>query len=194
MSSSLREYIALIVEKVRSQTFDLNVFKSITDPIKSYAYARSHLKLIGKGSSRMVFEFNSKSVLKVAYNDAGLAQNKKEISVNSDPSASFAIARIHASDKNGLWVIVEAVRPINGMPEFSKLLGTDTNFYMFMQYARSGDLSELEGRALELATALVGLVKRHGLAWFDVDNEEHWGKTADGRVVLLDYGEELNEN
>jgi hypothetical protein len=40
----------------------------------------------------------------------------------------------------------------------------------------------------ELAEACLALKNRHGLIPADLAKLGHWGVTADGRLVLLDYG------
>lgn len=194
MTSSLREYIGLLLE-VRGKGFDWAKFKSTHPVTAMIAYANEHLQPLGEGSARAVFVYDSRYALKIAKNANGGIQNKKEISVASDPASAGVVAKIAQHDQGNIWILSELVRPIKGALEFHQILDGDMNFYAFMKNAQAGDFDEIpEGKMRDLAINLSNVVKKHKLAWYDVDEPDHWGKTADGRVVLLDSGEELRND
>ena len=67
---------------------------------------------IGTGSSRMVFQLDDNSVLKLARNDKGIGQNKEEIALGSNTEFSCFPKILNGTDvNNGLWVISEYVLP-----------------------------------------------------------------------------------
>lgn len=65
---------------------------------------------IGTGSSRMVFQLDDNSVLKLAINDKGIGQNKEEIALGSNTEFSCFPKILNGTDvNNGLWIISEYV-------------------------------------------------------------------------------------
>ena len=66
--------------------FSLEELHNLTSYAKKKAYCREHLKRLGTGSSRMVFELNDETVLKLAINKKGLAQNDVEWDMRNELS------------------------------------------------------------------------------------------------------------
>jgi hypothetical protein len=86
----LREYLSLVIEKIRSKKvssgrlgghFDLKKFKSLDSIDMMKIYAGEFLENIGEGSSRVAFLFSGKYVLKIALNKKGVGQNEAELDV-----------------------------------------------------------------------------------------------------------------
>ena len=178
--------------------------------------AQTHpgLRYLGEGSSRMVFSLDSKRVLKVALNDAGIAQNEAEIDISFDPSVGGIVAKVFAQSNANKWIVSELVRPLKDKEEFKFLTGISWDFFSFaLQGWGTGRLPEWinnirnnsikpwsspvkSHKELEeyLTTPFyktvfhalnhIKTVLMHG----DLTKIGHWGKTPDQRVVLLDYG------
>lgn len=69
-------------------------------------FASDNLTFVGEGHGRVVYEFDQKSVLKIAKNEFGEDQNKKEaLSCFED----MPVPRLIANSKDGNWIVVEKV-------------------------------------------------------------------------------------
>lgn len=174
--------------------FDIRHFKSIKGHNAVVSYALDNLEALGEGSSRVVFKLSSKDALKVAYNNKGLAQNEAELDIFTNPKSKPIVARIYDYDTQHKWLVSELVRPLSRREEFEYLVGTD--FDAFIWYVKRNSNPALAWRtdgsvnekSLSFAQAVIDTIKAGDLMFGDVDNIRHWGKTADSRVVLFDYG------
>jgi hypothetical protein len=104
-----------------------------------YNYCVQHLgNPIGRGSSRAVFQIDDETVLKLAINQKGIAQNNQE---NDGYLQQIGIVPlIKGYDNNDLWLISEFVLPAKEQ-DFKEALGisfedfcgfiTASNFYRF---------------------------------------------------------------
>jgi len=198
----LREYIGLVIEKIRSEKphksdkkrygakFNLKAFKEITDPEKQIRYASAFLESLGVGSSRQAFLLSSRYALKIALNKEGLAQNKGEIEVYSNPSAKPLVAKIYDAADNDTWLVSDLVKPITDTGEFEKLAGTDWGTFRECMI-KANETQEVDKRWPDLVKKVADVMLKTQLKVGDLVGQgkmSHWGKTPDGRVVLLDYG------
>lgn len=203
----LREYLDLMLEKIRSKkkvktkfgkpNFDLEEFKSLPSEAIMRAYAMNYLEPLGQGSSRIAFVLsgNRQKVLKIALNEKGLAQNKAELEVYTDPATADMAAKIYDTDENNRWIIADIVRPLTNPMEFKKLTGSDWDQFVqdmmssVSQAARRRNM-KLRDDAPEFTKKVYRMAEKGGnkLRQGDLTVLDHWGKTADGRVVILDYG------
>lgn len=177
-------------------TFKWNEFKKLTDPKQILQYALDHLDPLGKGTSRMAFQTgNSGQVLKVALNNKGLGQNKTEVEVYTNPATKNVVCRIFAAAPDYSWLVAEPAREFkvgfNGMTEFSNITGIRwASFEKIVSeighYGNSDDLVYFQGN--KFLNGVLAIMKNSGVASGDLVRLDHYGKAADGRVVLLDYG------
>lgn len=80
-------------------------------------------KPIGKGSSRIVYQIDDETCLKLAWNEKGVAQNMEEINIARDGFISYIPKVYNGSDEeNGLWIITQYVLPAKAI-DFKKVLG-----------------------------------------------------------------------
>lgn len=179
--------------------FDLAAFKKIDDEGDRLQYATENLMLLGEGGSRVVFKLSPKYVLKVAFTDRGKSQNATEASVSEDAKYSQYLARVHSHAADFSWIISDLVRPLReeeferffGIPfeEFSKAIaGRD-----FWRWSGNPDWKVSSDEEESIGTyghimALRDLVKLKKLHTPELNFIEHWGKTPDNRIVILDYG------
>lgn len=106
----------------------LNFLKSFNSRVK---YCRQHLgKPIGKGSSRMVFQIDDEKVLKLAWNEKGIAQNEEEERAYGDDI--FPI--VYDIDINGEWVVSEFVLPAKAQ-DFKHCFGLTFNDFVSFIHA-----------------------------------------------------------
>lgn len=91
-------------------------------------YCRQMLgRPIGNGSSRMVFQLDDYSVLKLAKNTKGIAQNFEEYRIGTSQDMDFTPRVLNGSDsENGLWVVSEFVLPAKKQ-DFNEIYNMDFN-------------------------------------------------------------------
>lgn len=205
----LKEWISLIVEKIRTEKgkkskfgdkFSLNTFKTLDGVNIMLDYASQFLEALGEGSSRKAFLLSGKYVLKIALNEKGLAQNQAEMDVFTNPKSQAIVAKVYSYDPKFQWLISDLVKPLTNINEFESLAGI--SWKVFREEVADG----IEGQHVAqggapfvksvLYTALHNKLMKGDLIGFVSgplkDAREsilsHWGKTPDGRIVLLDYG------
>lgn len=114
-------------EMAYPKSFDMEEFKAIRTFSKRVDYCRSRLKYLGRGSSRMVFEIDNEKVLKLAYNNKGIAQNK----VEADPAMTgyYGIfAKVYDMHKNYHWIEMEKAAPATE-EDFDEIYGGDFGLF-----------------------------------------------------------------
>jgi hypothetical protein len=161
-------------------------------------YLKRHGTFLNSGSARRVYLVDNKSVLKWAKGARGLAQNETEVDVFTNPKTKPVVAKIYDYDPKFQWLVSEIVRPITDYNEFQKLTGLDFEqdvadlFYVTKFPDRLGGREEFAKHPRRIHNkffqSILYLMEDTGLLNGDLRTIEHWGKTADGRVVLLDYG------
>jgi hypothetical protein len=109
--------------------FSFNEFDSISSYSGKLRYATQHLKRLGSGSSRVIFQVDNNKVLKVAKNIKGLGQN----SVESDRSLQHygVVAKIFETgewikDEGPFWVEMELAKKLTPK-RFAQLTGLTHN-------------------------------------------------------------------
>lgn len=178
-------------------------------------YAKKHLKKLGQGSARIVFELDDSSVLKIAKNDSGLAQNETEIKIYLSVTGvnKNVITEIKDYDKNEYkWIVAEKVKAltekefeeISGIPEeiFNLVL---EQFHTDPDYAEKALLTTAmhndygdrisksiftwlkNKRSLDFIKNLANLAKIFDLGLGDLV-AVHIGLSKDGKIKLFDYG------
>ena len=193
----------VLMEKLRSKgQFNFQKWKQLpfADQLRMLDQT---FQVLGEGSSRKVFLLSNRFVMKYATNSKGLAQNKTEVQFAKDKTLRPALAMVQDSDPKGNWVMAQLVRPLTSWNEFEKIKGYSSEilgYAMGDQWEPSdiqqSQMSSPEQKAaaqkdLVFLNAVNGLVKK-GLVRGDMKFHDHWGKTPDGRVVLLDYGFDRN--
>lgn len=190
---------SLLFEKLRSSgKFDFQAWKKAT-PSQQFQALGKNFQILGTGSSRQVFLLSSRFVMKYAINSKGIAQNKAEVKFAADKSLAPGVASVQESVPNGQWVMAQLVRPLKNWNEFQSIKGYPIEVLaaaMDHQWEPTDidELTDIDDQKKKKAkedlgflNAVTGLV-RNGLIVGDMKFHDHWGKTPDGRVVLLDYG------
>lgn len=182
---------ALKVSLTKTTDSFLSKLNGIKDFDKRIEFAEKHLKRIGEGSSRMVFEFKSGLILKIAKNKKGLVQNIQE----SLPSMRRScVNKVLASDIDGKWVIVKFVEKIT-KEQFEKF--TDMNFknfgstlyYVFnneQDLKKSDEYKDIKNNSF--FNDIVDLVKDNDLQVGDLIKIDSYGLIDKNKIVLTDYG------
>lgn len=121
----------------------------------------NHCKILGSGSSRTVIKLSNKRVIKVALNDAGQAQNKREVFLTDKCFELNLFANVLYYEGNYNWIISQfATRAL-----IKEIL-------LFVT-SRNKDIKK---------TGIIDLVYSDGHPI-----KEHFGK-VNSRVVIIDYG------
>ena len=110
---------------------------------KIIACLRKGLTMIGIGTSRVVFEYDNSSVIKISRNAAGIEQNQLEHTVSKDPMVGPIIASVLNHDDDFQWIISEKVRPLSSKAQFAVFSGVELkNFKEEILALKSRDLKE----------------------------------------------------
>ena len=97
-----------MLKEAMDDTFSLDALSSLPSFNARFKYCTEHLgKHIGKGSSRATFQIDDETVLKLAWNDKGVAQNDEEARAYGDD----IFPQVKDYDPNGQWLISEFVLP-----------------------------------------------------------------------------------
>lgn len=210
-SSLLERYMRELVlnERIRGRSFKLSEFKELRDPWEMDEYAVKHgLKQLGEGTARAAYLLSSTKVLKIALwaePEKGRAQNEAELDVFTDPRTRPIVARIFDYDPSFNWLISELVKPTSYV-EFKKLMGIDLSTLKAVIDTFDGSVEAYiddlasnvskkraralaaDERALKFINGVVALNRESDVELGDIVRPDHWGRTLDGRFMLLDYG------
>lgn len=151
------------------------------------SFLKKHLKFIGRGSGRGVFIIDNKRVLKFAYNEGGISQNKVEISLSNNPKYSKILAEVCQYDEEYKWIIVERAVPLKCKDFYSY---TKIRFTKF----RAGMLNFLDERDIENNSyfkLVQELMNEFKMPKGDLIKNSSWGiveRTGEKIPVLIDYG------
>lgn len=186
-----------MTEKIRTQKgmkgsmgdkFSLRQFKSLPDHRTMLAYASRFLEKLGTGSSRATFLFSGKYALKIALNDKGFSQNESELDVYTNSKNANIIAKVYGADEENRWIISDLVKELNDPDEFAQLSGTDWDDFTHTVYDWLGKKATKTTKPDGFTQNVIKFARENNLLAGDIEEINHWGKTPDGRVVLLDYG------
>lgn len=184
-------------EKLPEDSKDIKVILSNLEKLETYQarkkYAEKNLKHLSSGSSRIVYLTPDKTVLKLAKNDRGLAQNK----VESNPKMkSKYLNKILGHAKNNAWIEVDYLDKIT-TKDFEEMTGLD--FDEFGESLRYG-LKSVSGNSdkdkpenfdkiekTKIYKEMKDLGKKWKLMPGDLARISSWG-TKDGKPVLIDAG------
>lgn len=193
-------------------SFDLSEFKKLYSIEEKLEYLRNSTMYIGSGSSRIVFAISPKKVIKLVggndespdqhmryvYYPIGREQNKIEYSIwqESSPGMKELLPKIYEADKNFDWLLTELVRPIRSDIELQILMGLTKAQYSNFMEAMINMQSESYKKFYESLASeqrkrfdvIEQLIKKFDMQSSDLTGLEQWGKTSDGRLVILDTG------
>lgn len=117
---------SIMKEMAYPSSFDLQYFSTIPTFKDRIQYCKDRLKLLGNGSSRIVFQVDNKKVLKIAKNKKGLAQNYKEEDWGRNKYDCFA--KIYKADiENNTWIEMELAYKIT-FKDFVRYFGFGPSF------------------------------------------------------------------
>lgn len=184
-------------EEIPEDSKDLKTILKNIEGLETHAarkkYAERNLKHLSSGSSRIVYLTPGKTIIKLAKNDKGLAQNKAE--ANPAMKSKF-LNPIISSAKNRSWIETHYLDKITEK-EFQEMTGLE--FEDFGNAIRYG-LKEVSGNSdkekpenfekvskSDIYKELQDIGKKFKLMPGDLARISSWG-TKDGRPVLIDAG------
>lgn len=184
-------------EELPENSDDLKTILKNLQKLKTYSarkkYAEKNLKHLSSGSSRIVYLTPEKTILKLAKNDKGIAQNKAE----SNPKMkSKFLNKILGHASNYAWIQTSFLKKITEK-QFKKMTGID--FDDFGEAVRFGLRSVSSSKNKEepdnfeevsetdIYKEMVDIGKKFKLMPGDIARISSWG-TKDDRPVLIDAG------
>lgn len=205
-SSELNE--DAIDEATYPSQFSMDDFKSIKSFAGRVRYCEMNLQRISSGSSRIVYKIDENTVLKLAKNRKGIAQNENEAS-DSYLQSYGCFANIYDVDENYLWIEMQLAKKAKPS-DFKRLTGYSFRFMQNFiavvrsQYSRnSGYIDPLIKQEIEklynsdnFEYSLFDEVYQY-LSDYTIDTIgdlqriSSWGVVSDNgteRLVIIDYG------
>lgn len=126
----IRRIVKRIVNEAMDDSFSLEELSSIGNYNRRVKYCREHLGMpIGKGSSRIVFQMDDEKVLKLAFNEKGVAQNDVEFDWGAQNYG--VMPKLYDKDDDDAWIVTEYVIPAK-KEDFKKCIGID--FHDFCRF------------------------------------------------------------
>lgn len=183
--------------------FDIKEFVGLRSMAAKARYLKQHnLDKLGAGTARAVFVADATTVIKVAKNAKGLAQNEAEIDVSNNSGDDAPIAKVLDFDDVN-YTYVESERARRAKPtDFKNIVGFPMDHIMLSldiwnkeraDVARWYTKPDTYEQILEtpLMLELMEMVGNFNLAVGDIWRISSWGiVNRDGKehLVLIDYG------
>lgn len=107
-------------------SFDKQHFYGLRSFAERARYCAEHLPKIAAGSGRIVYKIDDKTVLKLAKNPKGIAQNLQEAQIGGDNYWSNIVTAVYNYDQDDKWI--ESELAMKAKPNrFKELTGVDIN-------------------------------------------------------------------
>lgn len=194
-------------QKQIKKDFNIEKFKSIQGQTNNETiqkltnYADRHFPLIGYGSSRRVYDLDKTKVLKVAYNEAGIAQNFMEARIQN---SSIYFAKVYDMHPGAFWIISEKVNKINpdefetitGVPYniMNKFISQDPDNRLSIAKMTPETAKELSDKfnigpnGIKFLNEVSKMRGQFDLIFGDTFNPNHWGINTNGKLKIYDFG------
>ena len=189
--------IASEKETLPENSKDLSVILKNLDKLETFGarkkYAEKNLKHLSSGSSRVVYLTSDDTVIKLAKNEKGLAQNKAE--TNPKMKSKF-LNKIIKSSKNDVWIETYYLKKITEK-KFEEM--TDLDFKDFDEAIRYGlrDVSKNKDKkkpknfdkvsASDIYKEIKSIGEKFKLMPGDLAKISSWG-SKDDQPILIDSG------
>jgi hypothetical protein len=199
----------LLQEAPLPDDWDKSAYKSNTSFASRLRYAQERAKKMGTGSSRVAFEIEYQgrpTILKIAKNKKGLAQNEYETQMLNDyyvTGLGITIPMIDHDEENDppTWIHTEKAKKIHPATFKKLMFGMDSyTLQRYIEWATgraSAGLSAEEERLFneivndedkyEVLHSIVDLVGNYGLPIGDFTRAANWG-IYNGHPVIIDVG------
>lgn len=181
------------------QSFDMDHFKALTSFKARMDYCQAHLPRIGGGSGRMVYQIDDHTVIKLAKNAKGVAQNKAEDNDYLHRMYGHVITNVFDRHPDHLWIESQIAKKV-GPSRFKQLSGgisiQDVDTWM-RNYGlgRKGETfrlsqdKEISDRIWnnETFSDIASMANDVGMEYGDFGRLSSYGE-VNGELVLVDYG------
>lgn len=181
------------------QDFDWEYFKSLRNLKNIVKYATSKLGRPKKGTSRLIYLIDDDKVLKVAFNQVGLRQNRIEGDYYIKGYYDV-VAKVLEESPQDIWIEMERVKPLKNDSLIRRYLDGYT-LYELRDYLNQHGLADVKNdgqdkrfkelRDNEFVNQIEDLKNSYGLLIGDLTKTQSWGMVKrDGKEVpvLFDYG------
>jgi hypothetical protein len=184
-------------EKLPENSKDLKKVLKNLDSLETYqarkAYAEKNLDHLSSGSSRVVYKASDGTIIKLAKNDKGIAQNKAE----SNPKMkSKFLNKIISYSKKYTWIQTHFLKKIK-VGDFKEMTGLDFNdfgdsiSYALKNVSHNSDKKKPDSFdkvcKSDIYKEMDKIGKKFKLMPGDLSRISSWG-TKDGYPVLIDAG------
>lgn len=192
----------LLLNEARMEGFRVDTLREQPSYAAKVRYCKEMLgEPIGNGSSRMVFQLDDETVLKLAKNDKGIAQNEQEHDLYRWGASEYLPKVYNGSDEEDfLWIVSEYVLP-SKVSDFKKAVSVpfkDVQRLVFSMICRNFNVAneifskyEDNYEAIEFLNAIQDLHYSYNMELADMAYTRNWGMVMrDGKpmMVLLDSG------
>jgi len=187
---------------------NLSEFLTNLNNIKSFKgkmdFANQNLEKIGSGSGRVVYSIDDKSVLKLAKNPKGIAQNEVEISLGKDDYyAKGTVADVFDNADDNSWLIAEKakkvgekrIKQLTGIPSLNQMYYFLKNYETQNKGGRKifGLSQELEDFFWEneFSRDIIDFMSNYNQPSGDLGKTSSYGEVVRNNqptIVLVDYG------
>lgn len=197
----IREAIQTAVdEAVYPEGFNVEEFKALPSYAARMKYVKARLPKVAQGSARAVFIVDNTTVLKVAMNEKGKAQNDVEADVGRQNG--YPVAKVFEVGDGGAWIEMEKAE--KATPKvFKQLAGVDLKtFEQVVRYydmdmkgenqymARPANYDDLVSGDNELINDVLGMMADYNMPGGDIGRISSWGVVNRGKptLVMIDFG------
>jgi len=183
--------------------FDITEFGNLPSYAARTRYAESKLTKVGKGSARTVYQIDEDTVLKIAHNKKGVAQNE----IESDWSmhnyhGNLLPDLIETDDDNNMWLVKQRANRIK-KSEFKQMTGHTFQEFSQTLRARADDVNGVRYKTPypggvnveedyfddEFFNELMSLISTYDLEAGDMQQISNWGRVKDNEdPILTDVG------
>jgi predicted nucleotidyltransferase len=187
----------VVDEATYPSRFDMDHFKTLNSFKDRIDYCVNMLgKPLGSGSARTVFAIDNETVLKLAKNSKGIAQN--EVEINTSALNYDVVAKVIDYEPRYLWLETQRAEKITPN-QFKQILGFSVNdFGMFI---RNYEVQNKGKRPIfsldknidnfmwnnEWCDSVRGLIDDSNMSAGDLGRISSYGKIGN-EVVIIDYG------
>ena len=113
----LKQLIKEELDLSLSNSFDFDTFKNLKTLQEQIEYCSKFLSVVGEGGGRIVFDFDTNKVLKVAKASTGYAngieQNKKELKLYTKLHSINIVPEIYDYDAKFKWILTEKINVLS---------------------------------------------------------------------------------
>jgi hypothetical protein len=181
-------------------SWNIDEFKALTSFAARLNYCKEKLIALASGSGRYVFGIDNETVLKLAKNKKGIAQNEAEYNFSQDGYNDGIIANVEDCDENFLWIEMEKLKTCTPN-RFKAAVGVDIEtFASCLRYfegemtsnGRNGwfrkpDMYE-EVRNNEFFNRVIDIMQAFDMPSGDLGRVSSYGVCNDGTLKICDAG------